>query len=252
MESFVSQIAGGELRYRVYLPPCYAVTGRRYPTVFMLHGLGEGMDDTQWQRMGLTAAADQGYTQGVLPPMIIVMPNGNDADHGSFRGPSPYPDVIVQELIPLVESLYCVWDVPAGRAIGGLSRGGFWAYWIALTYPELFGKVGGHSPYFFPPDSPTEKNPNNIVDTAPGIEHLMMYFDHGPDDYPAVLVGVQEFVARLAQRGITSQYVIYPSGGHTESYWAAHVGDYLTYYGAGWPLDAESLPSCHAASPTTG
>jgi enterochelin esterase-like enzyme len=245
-ESFVSQLTGGTFHYRVYLPPCYAASERRYPVLYMLHGLGAGMDDSQWDRMGLDEAADQGIAQGVLAPMIIVMPNGNDADHAQNHGPSPYPEVIVGELMPAIQEQYCTWNLPEMRAIGGLSRGGYWAYWVAFSYPDLFGKVGGHSPYFFQPDYPTDKNPNNLVDTAPGIEGLEMYFDHGPQDYDQVIGGVAQFIDRLSRRGIEVTYVQNPSGGHTEEYWSSHVADYLTFYTQGWPRDRGALPSCHA------
>lgn len=246
IDSFFSQITGNLFQYRIYLPPCYASANRRYPVLIMMHGLGEGMDDSQWERMGLTDAAGDGYMQGVLPPVIIVMPNGNDADHAGYYGPSPYPDVVVDELISLVDTRYCTLADPDYRAIGGLSRGGFWAYWIALNHPELFIRVGGHSPYFFEPESPTDKNPNNVVDTAPGIERLGMYFDHGPDDYAQVITGVQAFVQVLENRGIPSTYVINPTGDHTEAYWSAYVGDYLLFYTAGWPRTTDDLPTCEA------
>lgn len=251
-ESFSSRLTGKAFRYRIYLPPCYAATARRYPVLIMLHGLGEGMDDSQWDQLGLDEAADEGFAQGVLAPLIIVMPNGNDADHAGFNGPSPFPEVVVQELIPHVQARFCTWNDPDLWAIGGLSRGGFWAYWIAFQHPELFGRVGGHSPYFYKPDFPTDKNPANLVDTAEGLDRLSMYFDHGPQDYDEVIAGVQDFVTRLERRGIHPEVVINLVGGHTEDYWARHVGDYLSFYAADWPREVEDFPSCHEPSPTGG
>lgn len=249
MDSFVSQLTGSVFHFRIYLPPCYDTMPHRYPYLLMLHGLGTGMDDSQWDRMGIAQAADGGYLEGTLPPMAIVMPNGNDADHASYRGPSPYPDLIVEELMPYLETTYCLSGNPDLHAVGGLSRGGFWAYYVALTSPELFGKVGGHSPYFYAPGSPYEKNPDSILDTAPGIEHLAMYLDHGPADYPEVIAGVRDYSNRLAARGIFPVLVINESGGHTEDYWSAHTGDYLSFYGADWPLQPSGLQECAVDSP---
>ncbi len=242
-DALMSQITGSAFRYRIYLPPCYAQSKRRYPYLIMLHGLVPGsdvMNDSQWDQLGLDEAADQGYAQGALPSLVIVMPNGNDAEYAYDAG--PLPEVIVQELIPTLESRYCLWGDAAHRAIGGLSRGGYWAYWIALSHPDLFARVGGHSPFFYEAASPAEKNPNNLVDSAPNIEHLMMYFDHGQQDY--VDVGVRDFVSRLERRGITPQYVVNPTGSHTEDYWAAHVADYLLFYSADWPRRVEDFPPC--------
>lgn len=244
-DALMSQITDSAFRYRIYLPPCYAQSGRRYPYLIMLHGLVPGsdvMNDSQWDQLGLDEAADQGYAQGALPPLVIVMPNGNDADYAYDAG--PLPEVIAQELIPTLESRYCLWGDAAHRAIGGLSRGGYWAYWIAFSRPDLFTRVGGHSPFFYEAASPAEKNPNNLVDSAPGIERLTMYFDHGRQDY--VDVGVRDFVGRLERRGITPHYVVNPTGSHSEDYWAAHVADYLLFYTADWPRRVEDLPPCES------
>lgn len=244
-----SAAANHDVRYHVYLPPCYSITDRRYPVIYMLHGLGEGMDDGQWFRMGLNTAADLGFTSGSLPPMIIVTPNGNDANYIWDEG--PFPETMVNELMPEVERAFCTWNEPAMRAIGGLSRGGYWAYWIAFSHPELFGKVGGHSPYFYTPGYASDKNPFNLVDSAPGIEAMSMYLDHGGENREILEVrpGVTEFVARLQARSIHPEYVANPVGNHDETYWSAHTADYLEFYAAGWPHDVLEYPSCHQPSP---
>ncbi len=247
-ESFVSGITGEEFRYRIFLPPCYAATERRYPVLVMLHGLGEGMDDSQWDRMGLDEAAEEGIAQGGLAPLIIVMPNGNDADHAGYKGPSPFPEVVVSELMPHVQRQFCTWNEREAWAIGGLSRGGFWAYYIAFSHPELFARVGGHSPYFYEPEFVGEKNPNNLVDTAPGIESLAMYMDHGPQDYDQVITTVLNFTRRLEARGIEPIHIVNGVGDHTEAYWSQHVSDYLNFYASAWPRSVEDLPSCHDPS----
>lgn len=246
--SFVSSFTGQEFHYRVHLPPCYAATGRRYPTLFMLHGLVPGtdvMNDDQWDRLGLDEAADQGYLDRGLPPMIIVMPNGNDARHGDDD--SPFSKVIVSELIPDVEARFCTWNESRMRAIGGLSRGGFWAYSVAFQHPDLFDRVGGHSPFFYDGDYKVY-NPYNLLDTAQGIERLVMYIDYGADDHN-VDTGIGLFVDKLRSRGIEPLLVINPVGAHVEDYWAAHVADYLSFYSATWPRSVEELPSCHEPSP---
>ncbi len=246
--SFESQITGRTFQYRVYLPPCYAITRRRYPYLIMMHGLVPGtdvMNDDQWDRMGLDEAASQGYLNGTLPPMIIIMPNGNNAQHGDDD--SPFSKVIVGELIPEIENVFCTWNESRARAIGGLSRGGFWAYSVAYQHPDLFGRVGGHSPFFYDGDYKVY-NPYNLMDTAQGIERLKMAIDYGVDDHN-VDTGIELFVDKLRAHGIEPQVVVNPDGAHTEDYWAAHVADYLAFYGAEWPFAVEGLPGCNQPSP---
>jgi len=242
LDSFPSRVAGREFHYRVYLPPCYGTSGKRYPYLIMMHGLVPGsdiMNDSQWDDLGLDEQADAGYLAGIRAPMIIVMPNGNDVNHGNDD--SPFVSLLVNELIPEVEGKYCTWNEPASRAIGGLSRGGFWALSTAFLNPQLFERVGGHSPFLYDGDYPVY-NPYNLADQVPGIERLTLYIDHGAQDY--VQDGVQLFVEKLSRRGIVPTYIINPEGAHTEDYWAAHTADYLDFYAAGWPLDLNALPDC--------
>ncbi len=252
-ESFPSAITGKDFNYRIYLPPCYGLSGKRYPVLILLHGYDPNSDrdnDDQWDRIGMDEAATAGYLAGNLPPMIIVMPNGNDASYGSDLGDGPFPRVVINELVPWIDVHYCTWPAAAERAIGGLSRGGYWAYYIAFSAPQLFSRVGGHSPYFYPPFSAANANPVNLVDEAPGIENLAMYFDHGTGDYGSVLLNVPEFVQRLEQRGITVTYVINDDDrGHSEPYWSAHLSDYLEFYSADWPRDISAYPDCSNATP---
>lgn len=242
-ETLASQATGGDFHYKVHLPPCYASTGRRYPLLVMLHGYVENsdaMDDNQWIRLGLAAAADQGYASGALPPMIIVLPNGLDASYG--RDDGPVGKVIAAELMPEVARKYCTWGDAAHQAIGGLSRGGFWALSIAFLNHGLFGKVGGHSPFVYDGDFP-DQDPFNLLDTPIDLTGLSIYIDYGGQDYAAD--GAQQLVAKLKARGIQPQVAANPVGQHVESYWASHVNDYLAFYASGWQQDVSQFPACN-------
>jgi enterochelin esterase-like enzyme len=241
LDAINSAYTFGDVGFRVYLPPCYEETDVRYPYLIMLHGMqGEVMNDDQWDRLGLDEAATAGYLDGSLPPMIIIMPDGTDAQHD--YDPGPYPDIIVDELIPYVETHYCAWDTSATRAIGGLSRGGYWAYSVAFLHPTLFDRVGGHSGFFYAGDFPPT-NPYDMIPTAPDIGRLTMYLDHGAGD-TLVDANVRSFAERLNNRGLDPEYIVFPGGGHNEDYWASHTADYLAFYAAEWSKDLSQFPSC--------
>ncbi|MCS6870134.1 MAG: esterase family protein, partial [Anaerolineae bacterium] len=156
--TFLSKIARQELPYRVYLPPCYAETERRYPFVILLHG--QGGDQSDWTAIGVQRAYEAAFRTGDLPPMILVMPSGGTlADENSFARSRSWASVILEELLPNVEQNFCTWNAREGRAIGGISRGGFWALHIAFRYPELFGAVGAHSPALYEDNAPPDANP---------------------------------------------------------------------------------------------
>lgn len=249
-DPFRSETAGENLRYRVYIPPCYQQSQARYPTLILLHGAGE--DESQWERLGVVDALDQGFRLGALPPMIVVIPyTGSIGNDNTFPPDPSYETVILDELAPAVERDFCTWTDRDHRAIGGISRGGFWAYSIALRHPDVFGIVGGHSA-FFPDDLrevPSAFNPLELALNSallPEAE-LRMYLDNGASDFAGI--SQELFSSRLSSRGIRHTYVINPVGDHNDEYWSAHVSEYLAFYGRDWPRQAAELPSCLQPSP---
>src|SRR5204862_2941090 len=61
--------------YRVYLPPGYgAGTSRRYPVVYFLHG--RSVDSKRPLTAGYIARVDAAIRAGVMPPTIVVIPQG--------------------------------------------------------------------------------------------------------------------------------------------------------------------------------
>lgn len=245
-----SEAAGGEnLRYRVYVPPCYYQTQLRFPYVILLHGLS--YREQQWEDIGAIEALEQGIRLGVLPPMILVMPYyGSIGARNTFPPDRSYETVILDELIPAVERDFCTWSNREHRAIGGISRGGFWAYSLAFRHPDVFGIVGGHSSSI--PDTATVPEPFNPVAIAQNSSilpeaNLRMYMDNGSGDSAAF--SQRDLSDALRDRAITHTYVINPVGEHNNEYWSTHVSEYLDFYGEEWPTSYGAQPSCLEPSP---
>jgi enterochelin esterase-like enzyme len=239
--SFYSAIIGGDVAYDIYLPPCFYDTFKRYPYVILLHGTG--YDQTMWEQLGAPVDMDQGVNKGTVSPMVLVMPDGeplselNDAPEGQS-----YENVIIDELIPSVEADFCLWGSRQGRAIGGISRGGFWAFSIAFRHPDLFSALGGHSPHFESDNAPPDINPLSLANTVSlGKFPLRIYMDNATNDY--VATNALQMSEILRQRGIDHQYLINPTGNHDMDYWSAHTAEYLSFYGQAWPHAPSSLPS---------
>ena len=248
-DQFQSKTAGGQnMKYRVYIPACYIETQKRYPYVILIPGLQQDQDE--FIKLGIQKVLDEGIKLGALPPMIIVMPNLSQLGTNNTFPPDPsYETFILSELMPAIERDFCTINNRDHRAIGGISRGGFWAYEIALRHPDLFGIVGGHSASFDAGNAPDQFNPLELALNAPFLANanLRMYLDNGADD-PAG-TNLELFSSRLSSRGIAHTYVISPVGDHDDAYWSAHLQDYLTFYGQTWTHSVDDLPSCLKPSP---
>lgn len=250
VDRFPSSVVNENLRYKVYVPPCYQQTQKRFPYVILLHGLS--YRETHWLDLGIDKALDQGIRLAALPPMILVLPYfGTVGQLNQFPPDPSYETVILSELLPAVERDLCTWSNRDHRAIGGISRGGFWAYSIAMRHPDIFSIVGGHSAYFpnLPREIPPAFNPLEIALNSSFLPNvnLRMYLDNGAADSSGP--SQQEFSTRLTSRGIPHTYVINPVGEHNNNYWSAHVTEYLTFYGRNWTRSYEALPSCLEPSP---
>ncbi|NWF68216.1 MAG: CapA family protein [Chloroflexi bacterium] len=232
--SYTSALIAQEMRYSVYLPPCYDTSGLTYPVVYLMHG--SASDNTHWLNLGLAQVLDRGILQYVLPPMIVVLPYGDWIANENWFNDASWANIFLNELLPDAEAQYRISARALTRAIGGISRGGFWAYHIALRHPDLFSAVGGHSAFFDEFHAPPEQNPLDLALTAPGIEALRLWLDRGRDDYAQVNLDLMD--SRLTQRGLAHTYTVYPEGQHEDAYWAAHVAEYMQFYAAQWPLPA--------------
>ena len=141
--SFRSAALGREVACSVDLPASYeASPGRRYPVVYVLHGLFEGAGF--WERRGLAAILAKLRGGGAVPEFLVVAVDGGNSFFVNAPG-GRYQDLVTQDLLAHVESTYRVVPGRAGRALLGVSMGGYAALHVAFEQPALFGAVATHS-----------------------------------------------------------------------------------------------------------
>ncbi len=152
---------GRERRMTIYTPADYEGSKRRYPVLYLLHGMGG--DEEAWIATGRVAEImDNLIAQGKAEPMIVVMTNGC-TKHVSAPGFShegmwtPYMsgsmdgsfEVMFPSIVGWVDSNYRTIRKAQSRAIAGLSMGGFHSMQISKEYPEMFDYVGLFSAAIF-------------------------------------------------------------------------------------------------------
>jgi endo-1,4-beta-xylanase len=151
-----------EVGYHVYLPPGYedvANTGRRYPVVYWLHGLNQS-ESGNWYPPTIL---DDAVRTGKVPPVIVVFVSGGGRTFyvDSADGKHLSETTIVKELIPHVDATYRTVAAREGRAIQGMSMGGFGALRIAMTYPDVFSSVAAYAPSL--------RQPEDLAATYPDV-----------------------------------------------------------------------------------
>jgi hypothetical protein len=135
------------MRGIVVLPPKYASSNERYPTVYLTHGFGGNMS---YLARSFGTSLPREMADGTLPPMIYVLldescPGGTHEFADSLNN-GPWGHALTTELIPHLERKYRMDAKPSGRFLTGHSSGGWATMWLEVTYPNLFGGTWSTSP----------------------------------------------------------------------------------------------------------
>jgi S-formylglutathione hydrolase FrmB len=138
---FNSESVGRKMKYNIVLPARYEQTTERYPVLYLLHGFTSNY--TAWARMGVPEYA-RAYD------LIVVMADAGNSWYVNWAKSedgqkNAWEDSIVKDLIGHVDATYRTIARRAGRAINGLSMGGYGGLMLGLRHPDLFYSAGSHS-----------------------------------------------------------------------------------------------------------
>lgn len=142
---FPSESANTSRRAFVYTPPAYDMDqSKRYPVLYLQHGWGE--DETAWSNQGhANLIMDNLIAEGKTKPFLIVMTYGmtNEIEFGGLRDfdITPFQTVLIDELIPYIDSNFRTLSDQSHRAMAGLSMGGMETRTITLANPDVFSHV---------------------------------------------------------------------------------------------------------------
>jgi S-formylglutathione hydrolase FrmB len=223
------------MKYRVWLPAGYFDGSRTYPVLYLLHGWSG--DETNWS----TFTKLTKYAENL--PLIIVMPEGQSSwyvDSGSDEK-RKFEAFLMQDLIENVEQSWRTVRGREGRAIAGLSMGGYGAVKEALKHPEMFQVAASLSGAFNAGSAELEKEredlrpslveafgtepsqtreQNNLYVLAQKADVKTtpyLYVDCGNQDR-SFLEPNRKLAAILSQRQFAYEYHEFP-GMHDWNYW---------------------------------
>lgn len=244
--SYRSAAVRGTLRYAVYLPPGYERGRARYPVVYFLHGLpaapyayrGMGFVVQALEQLGRRAivVAPQGARDGDSDPEYL--------DWGPGRN---WETAIGDELPRVIDRRYRTIRSRRGRALVGLSAGGYGAVLLALHRLDRFAVLESWSGYFAPTNpSGTKVLPHASSQSAHALAPTLRRAFRRRPTFFAFYVGRGDTRFRAdnerLDRELTAARVphvfrLYP-GSHEQTVWSAHAAQWL------------GLALAHLAAPT--
>lgn len=256
--SFYSDSLQKQMHLNVYLPANYE-SQDKYPVLYVLHSYKLN-EDHWWNPLKVTEKADELIANGKIEPMIIVAPmidnsfginsseqpgtvpeSGKPGDEGVlYKG--KYEDYITQDVIKYVDTHFKTNKARDSRYLGGTSMGGFAALHIGFSHPELYGKVGGHSPALFvgpmwdvlekliyPTETVRKQNDPLLLAKTQKLNKQRIYLDMGDkDDFLGALKHLDQVLASRP----TKSYELHvnPGGKHDDAYWSSQMENYLLFY----------------------
>lgn len=176
--TLTSNALGKDMRLRVYLPTGYNENDR-FPVLYFIAD-GGGSADTVINQYSIADESENLLAAGKIEPTIIVALGSDSAfwfnssketksyetTSGKRFAMGMYSDYLCDDVIPYIDTQYSTIPSKDGRFIGGYSIGGYAALYNAFTHPDLFSKVGGHSPSLFIDDFPDKTVSDWIYPTA--------------------------------------------------------------------------------------
>jgi enterochelin esterase-like enzyme len=228
-------IGGRSQRVVVYLPPGYDHNPqRRYPVLYLLHGF-PGNPDGFVLTVRVGVVEDTLLAENKLQPMIMAMPFGSTGTFtnkewaNGVRPGEGWETFVARDVVRAIDAHYRTIPTQAGRALAGLSEGGYAALNIGLHHPGEFRVLESWSGYekasniksiFGGRKSLLEQNSPllTIRKAAPALRrnHVYIWFYSGRED--SLKPQNVRFAAKLRRLRVRSRFFLV-SGGHNWALW---------------------------------
>lgn len=236
---------------RVWLPPGYGDeqnSGRYYPVLYLNDGqnLFESSTAFGGVEWGVDETADRMIRDGQIPPMIVVGIDNMGKDRlreympqrsmhlGMLRVQGRrYPDFLIKEVMPFVESAYRVATSPENTGLGGSSLGALIALYTAIVRPGVIGRLLLESPSLWASNRQVIKESRAARIWPEKIFLAAGTAEAGTVERSRTVVDDVRELAAIIRRAVLSesrlQVVIRDGAGHTESAWAERFPEALRF-----------------------
>lgn len=238
--TYHAKALGAERQMYVWTPPGYDGKGEPLPVLYFYHGFGDtGLSAIDQGR--LPQIMDNLLAEGKIKPMLVVVPDTEtditEAIPENFppkeRRKEFYPlnaqaadRELMQDIIPLIDSRFNVRKDADGRALAGLSQGGFQALYSGMHHLEHFGWLATFSGVTTAtvPDAGITRQ----LDNAQAVNKQLHNF--------TVVVGEKDSVTgkdiaglktELESKGVHFDYKMYPGLNHEMDVWRPAYAEFV-------------------------
>ena len=206
----------------VYTPAEYEKGKKRYPVLYLQHGMGE--DETGWSKQGhMQHIMDNLIASGEAKPMIVVMESGDvkapfrggDNRQGFSEYGASFYKVMIQDLISTIDSQFRTLTDRDHRAMAGLSWGGHQTFDLVLNNMDKFAWMGAFSGAIFGLDVKTAYN--GIFSRPDEFNKKIhyLYLSSGSEEN----FGTEALVKNLREAGIKADFYVSPGTHHEWLTW---------------------------------
>lgn len=237
--SFYSRALEREMSYIAWLPPGYAATSQSFPSLYLLHGVGspEAFGPEEWLGYALTEDLDRMLAVGLIEPMIVILPQGDQSYWLNHAGGPKWGDYVAIDLVKHVDATFRTDARRERRAIGGLSMGGHGAVQLAYNHTDTFSIAGAHSPTIRPFESSPEffgdpahfakHDPITLAKTTDAAKRIVTWIDVGADD--KWREAAELLRDALVAKSAPVEFRVL-EGEHEGWYWEYYLPEYLHFY----------------------
>jgi enterochelin esterase family protein len=237
---YFSKTVGTTRKCFVYTPPDYDTNPTaRYPVLYLQHGMGE--DARGWSTQGrMNFILDNLIAARKAKPMIVVTDDGGIAGGmggrrggGRGQGPSPgggpsspgFAEILINDIIPMIDSTYRTVADREHRGMAGLSMGGTQTYQITQANLDKFAWIGAFSAPFGFPDLKTGYNGLLANPQAFAERVKLLYVSMGTEE-ASRMGGSKTFHEALEKAGINHVYFEPPGTAHEWLTWRRSLNDF--------------------------
>ncbi|MBP5277813.1 MAG: acetyl xylan esterase [Prevotella sp.] len=214
----------------VYTPASYEKGKKRYPVLYLQHGMGE--DETGWSRQGhMQHIMDNLIASGEAVPMIVVMESGDIK--APFRGGSnrqgfsqygaSFYKVMMHDLIPFIDSNFRTYTDRDHRAMAGLSWGGHQTFDLVLDNIDTFAWMGAFSGAIFGLDLQTAYNGIFTRPDEFNRKIHTLFLSCGSEEN----FGTEALVKSLRDAGIKTDFYVSPGTHHEWLTWRRGLRQFI-------------------------